>query len=123
MMQETGRQQRVEARLLRLLNELLQFEVKDPRLTDVRITAVDLSRDLGIAKVYYSTLQPDADAEPVDSAFERARGFLRSRIGRALRLRRVPELRFRQDMSSKRGIELTALIDEAASGGGRSDDR
>lgn len=109
-----GRQQRVETRILRLLNTLLQFEVKDPRLADVRVSAVELSGDLGVAKVYYSTLMPDAEWEPVDEAFEGARGFLRSRIGSALQLRRVPELRFMRDRSAKHGLELTRLIEESS---------
>ena len=115
MPREFGRQQRVAARILRLLNTLLQFEVKDPRLADVRVSAVDLSGDLGVAKVYYSTLVPDAESEQIDAAFGSARGFLRSKIGKALELRRVPELRFMQDHSAKRGLELSQLIEQSAS--------
>jgi ribosome-binding factor A len=110
-----GRQQRVEARLLRLLNELLQFEVKDPRLAHVRISHVELSGDLGVAKVYFSLLEPEADPGPAEEAFARARGFLRSKVGRALELRRVPELRFMHDTSALRGIEVTRLIEDSAS--------
>jgi ribosome-binding factor A len=100
---------------LRLLNELLQFEVKDPRLADVRISHVELSGDLGVAKVYFSLLDPDADPAPAEAAFASARGFLRTKVGRALELRRVPELRFVHDTSALRGIELTRLIDDSTS--------
>ena len=44
--------------------------------------------------------------------FEKARGFFRSRVGQALQLRRVPELRFRHDTSARRGAEIGRLIDE-----------
>jgi len=98
----------------RILNELLQFEVKDPRLAHVTVSEVDLSGDLGVAKVYFSLLDPEQDSAPVEDAFESARGFLRSRIGGALQLRRVPELRFVLDVSAKRGLELSRLIDETA---------
>jgi len=100
--------------LLRLLNELLQFEVKDPRLIDVRVSDVELSADLGVAKVYYSTLQPDADTAPVDAAFASAASFMRTRVARALQLRRVPELRFCADESVKRAMDLTRLIEQQA---------
>jgi ribosome-binding factor A len=106
-----GRELRVGAQIHRLLTELLRSEVKDPCLASVQITEVDLSGDLGVAKVYFSTLVPDDDPEPVLEAFERAHGFLRSRVGQALNLRRVPELRFYHDASVKRGFEISQLID------------
>jgi ribosome-binding factor A len=112
MPREFSRSRRVGSELKRLLNELLQSEVKDPRLRGVRVTDVQLSGDLGVAKVYYGTLQPDEDAAPAEQAFAAAGGFLRSRAGRALRLRRVPELRFIRDTTAQHGIELTRLIDE-----------
>lgn len=97
--------------MTRLLSELLRNEVKDPRLLDVQINEVDLSGDLGVAKVYFSLLQPDADVKPAQAAFERAGGFLRTRLGQALQLRRVPELRFIADHSVRDAMELTAIID------------
>ena len=56
-------------------------------------------------------LVPDEDPAPALEAFDKARGFLRSRVGHALSLRRVPELRFLHDMSAKRGFEISELID------------
>ena len=116
MPREFGRQLRVGAQIQRLLNELLRHEVKDPRLAEVSVSDVDLSGDLGVAKVYYSVLDPEADTQSVAAAFESAKGFLRSRIGGALKLRRVPELRFMLDMSAKRGLELTQLIEDTIHG-------
>jgi ribosome-binding factor A len=112
MPREFGRQLRVASQLRRLLNELLRFEVKDPVLASVQVSEVDVSGDLGVAKVYFSMLVPDDDPAPVVEAFDRARGFLRGRVGHALNLRRVPELRFIHDMSTKRGFDLAHLIDE-----------
>ena len=109
-----GRQLRVGAQIHRLLNELLRHEVKDPRLASVQVTEVDLSGDLGVAKIYFSTLVPDQDAKPVLEALEKAQGFLRSRVGQALSLRRVPELRFHRDLSAKHGLEISQLIDASS---------
>ena len=97
--------------MTRLLSELLRTEVKDPGLSEVRINEVDLSGDLGVARVYFSLLHPDADVGLAQEALVRAGGFLRSRLGKALQLRRVPELRFIADTSIREGMELTALID------------
>ena len=106
-----ARQLRVSAQMARILSELLRSEVKDPRLSDVSVNEVDLSGDLGVAKVYFSLLNPDADPRPALAGFEKASGFLRSRVGAALQLRRVPELRFLPDSNVKDAMELTALID------------
>jgi ribosome-binding factor A len=113
MPREFARHLRVGAELQRILNDLLQRgEVKDPRLKDVRVSEVEVSGDLGVARVYYSTLTPDADAEPVDAAFRRAASFIRVRVGRLAKLRRVPELRFEQDLSARQGQKISQLIDQ-----------
>jgi len=112
MPREYTRKQRVGAEIQRLLNELLRVEVKDPRLEGVTVNEVEVSGDLGVAKVYYGTLDPDADAGEAQHAFASATGFLRSRVGQALRIRRVPELHFIRDTSAKRGLEMSRLLDE-----------
>jgi ribosome-binding factor A len=113
MPRQFSRKLRVAAELQRLLNELLHSEVKDPRLAGVTVNEVEVSSDLGVAKVYYGTLDPHQDSAEARAGFDKASGFLRSRIGRALRLRRVPELHFVYDASAQRGLELSRLIDEA----------
>jgi ribosome-binding factor A len=110
MAREFSRNLRVGAELQRVLNDLLQAEVKDPRLDDVRVSEVALSGDLGVAKVYYGTLRPDDDRESVTAALEKANGFLRKCVGQQLRLRRVPELRFIHDSSAERGLQISRLI-------------
>jgi ribosome-binding factor A len=115
MPREYPRHLRVAGELQRALNELLQVEVKDPRLTGVTVSAVELSGDLGVARVFFSMLDPDADPSPALVALEKATGFLRGRIGRTLRLRKSPELRFRHDDSASQGFALTHLIDQVAS--------
>ena len=121
MPREFSRRLRVGAELERILNGLLQFEVKDPRLQDVRVTQVELSGDLGVARVFYSLLDPDADPEPARLALERASAFMRSRVGKAVRLRRVPELRFEVDSSAREGLRISRLIDETTAGGDEQD--
>ena len=64
MPREFSRNQRLGNQLLRTLSELLRFETKDPRIDGVALTSVDLSRDLSIAKVYFSILDPNQDPQP-----------------------------------------------------------
>jgi len=113
MPREFSRNQRLGAQMLRSLSELLRFETKDPGLADVSLTAVDLSRDLSIAKVYFSLLNPDADPTPAADGLKRASGFLRSKLGSALKVRHIPELRFVHDDSIAHGAEIARLIDDA----------
>ncbi len=115
MAREFGRSQRLGGQIMRLLNEILRQDSKDPRLEFVSVSAVDLSRDLSIARVFFSTLQPDADPEPVLDGLNSASGFLRSRIGHALKIRHTPELRFQHDDSVAKAAALSAMIDAARS--------
>ena len=113
MPREFGRNQRLGAQIMRTLSELLRFEVKDPRLQGVSLTAVDLSRDLSVAKVYFSLLNPDDDAGPALAGLEKASGFLRRKLGAAMKVRHVPELRFAHDDSAEHGMKISELIDGA----------
>ena len=90
MPREYSRHQRLGNQLLRTLSELLRFEAKDPRIDNVALTSVDLSRDLSVAKVYFNLLDPDQDPRPAAEALGHAAVFLRGKLGRAIKVRHVP---------------------------------
>jgi ribosome-binding factor A len=113
MARESPRKHRIASEIHRLLNELLLTEVKDPRLSVARVSAVEVTGDLSLATVFFNTLGLDDDPVPIKEGFEQARGFFRTRVGQALQLRRVPDLRFRHDTSAKRAVEIGQLIDDA----------
>ena len=113
MAREFSRNQRLGAQVLRTLSELLRFDVKDPGLDGVSLTIVEMTRDVSVAKVYFSLLNPDDDPKIALEALQRASGFLRGRLGNALMIRHVPELRFVHDDSVAHGIEISRLIDQA----------
>jgi ribosome-binding factor A len=121
MPREFARKHRVAAEIQRLLNELLLAEVKDPRLSNARVSDVEVTGDLSLATVHFNTLGLDDDPAPIKEGFEQARGFFRSRVAHSLQLRRVPELRFRHDTSARRAVEVSQLIDDAR-GTGRGTD-
>ena len=95
------------------MSELLRFDVKDPRLSSVSLTSVEMTRDVSVAKVYFSLLNPDDDPVSALQGLHRASGFLRGKLGSALKIRHVPELRFVHDDSVAHGIEISKLIDDA----------
>ena len=119
MPREFSRTQRLSNEVLRALNELLLFEVKDPRLQGVSLTAVDLARELSVARVYFSLLNPADATEPALDALQSAAGFLRRKLGSAIKIRHVPELRFVHDDSAAEGARISELIDSAL----RADER
>ena len=113
MPREFSRNQRLGAQVMRTLSELLQFETKDPRLQGVSLTSVDLSRGLSVARIYFSLLDPDESPEPAMEGLGKAAGFLRAKLGHAIKVRHVPELRFIHDDSAAHGMKISELIDGA----------
>ena len=113
MPREFTRNVRLGAQLQRTLSELIRFETKDPGLADVSLTVVELTKDLSVAKVFFSLLNPDDDPQSALDGLQRASGFLRRRLGNELTVRHVPELRFVHDDSIAHGAEISRLIDNA----------
>jgi len=104
------RQERVAHRMQAELGRLLLEEVKDPRLREVTVTAVRVTADLRIARVYYRTLALEPRAEAAARALARATPFLRGALGRALGLRVTPELRFEYDTTPDAARRLDVLL-------------
>ncbi len=119
MPREFSRASRIADQIQRDLSGLICQEVKDPRVGLVTITAVEVNRDLSHAKVYVSSLGEVAAAAQSVEALQHAAGFLRSQLGRALKIRSVPQLQFIYDASVERGVRLSHLIDEAVASDSR----
>ncbi len=113
MPREFSRSKRLGAQILRSLSDSIRLDTKDPALASLSLTAVDLTRDLSVAKVYFSLLDPSAEPDPALAGLRRASGFLRGRLGAALKVRHIPELRFIHDDSAARSDEISRLIDSA----------
>ena len=101
------------------LARLLIRDVKDPRLRLVTVTAVKMTPDLRVARVYVRTLEQGADHGDLIRALQRAAPVLRGEIGRALGLRVTPELRFEWDALPDTARRLDELL---RSGAPRDDD-
>ncbi len=115
MAREFSRTSRVADHLQRELAGLIQRELRDPRIGMVSVTGVDVSRDMGYAKVYYTVLSADDgdNVEEVTAVLNKAAGFLRSQLARDSAMRSVPQLRFYFDASVGRGRYLEDLISKA----------
>jgi len=118
MPKEFSRTRRVGEQLRRDIAELIRMRLDDPRMAMVSITAIDVSRDLAHARVYVTVVGgADEERSEIVAHLNEVAGYLRGELGRNLRLRTTPQLRFQYDESVERGAQLSALIDRA-----RSDD-
>ncbi len=113
MPREYERSSRIAEQLQRELSELIRRQVKDPRIHRVTITEVDVSPDLSNARVLISVLGAQGPQPEVVAALNHAAGFLRHTLGRNLKLRSIPELRFHYDDTLDRAAHLDALIKRA----------
>lgn len=115
------RLERVNQLLKEEISELLQRELKDPRLGFVTVTEVEVSKDLRTAKVFVSILGPEEEWRATLEALEGARGFIRGWLVRRLRLRVVPQLSFRPDRSMAHAAHILELLTELGQEGRAGD--
>lgn len=107
---EFSRTQRLGDQIHRDLAMLIEQKIDDPRVRGVTLTAVKVSRDLGYAKVYYTTLEDDQAS--VTEGLEKAAPYLRHLLSEGMRTRTTPRLDFIYDESIERGRNMEALIRE-----------
>jgi ribosome-binding factor A len=106
------RTDRLDSQIRQELMELLQREMKDPRLGFATITRVETARDLGHARVWVSVLGNEVDRERTMRALQVATPWLRRKLGERLSLRHVPELTVREDDSIASGDRVLQIIQE-----------
>ncbi|MBV7261089.1 30S ribosome-binding factor RbfA [Photobacterium sp. WH24] len=111
MAKEFSRTQRVAQQLQKELAVILQREIKDPRIGMATISSVEVSRDMGYAKVYVTFLTI-GEQTPEDSleALREMAPYIRSLLGRQIRLRVTPELNFIFDQSLTEGMRISNLV-------------
>ncbi len=107
------RTRRIGEQIRRDLAELIRAELRDPRLTLVSTTSVEVSRDLAYARIYVTAVCEPGERAELVAELNRAAPLLRRELGRRLRTRTVPKLEFRYDETVERGARLSALIDAA----------
>ncbi|MBL8499955.1 MAG: 30S ribosome-binding factor RbfA [Nitrosomonas sp.] len=113
MPRDFSRTLRVADQIQRELADLVQNEIKDPRVRQITITAVEVTRDYSYAKVFYTTLCSKEENVLVEKGLEHAKGFLRTHLAHRMKLRITPQLHFVFDASVERGVRLSKLIDDA----------
>jgi len=102
------RTKRVNEACREALGEILHGEMKDPRIGFVTVTKAEVSPDLQQAKVWVSILGSEEEVEETLGALEKAKGFLRKKLGQRVRLRYTPELKIYLD----RGAEISEKVQD-----------
>ena len=92
--------------------DILEKKLKDPRIGFVTVTGVDVSPDLKYADVFVSIMGSKDDQEASFKILKGAKGFIRSELGKRLRIKFLPDLSFRIDESIEEGMRITKLIDK-----------
>jgi len=101
---------RLNEQLKRELTDIIRTQVRDPRVGLVTITGVDVAADLGSAKVYVREVGGGEQLAQTLAGLEAAAPFLRSTLGRSLHVRRIPELRFREDRSYESAQRIEQVL-------------
>lgn len=115
------RAQRVAEEIKREVSSILRTDIKDPRLADLSllsVTGVEISRDIRHAKIFVSVFGDEEQKKNALEALSSAKGFIRSEVGRRIRLRHAPELTFHLDTSISYGAHINRLLNELNKGGG-----
>lgn len=105
------RTRRISEEIKKVVSNLLLFELKDPRISRMTsVTSVDTTNDLRYTNIYISVYDPKADIDQTIEGLNKAKGFIRKEIGKAIDLRYTPEPIFIKDQSIEKGVYLTNLI-------------
>jgi ribosome-binding factor A len=104
---------RIASQMQRSLAVLLRRDVKDPRVGNITITAIDLNADRSVARVHFLPFTGGHSADEVLAGLRSASGFLRGEVARELKLRHAPRLEFEVDTNIEQAAHLTQLIDRA----------
>lgn len=107
-----NRVRRVAGQIKKDVSQIIGAQIKDPRIAGITsVTEVQLSKDLRYASIYISIYGSDTDKEETLQTLSRAAGFIRSEIGRRIRLRYIPEINFFLDNSIEYGAHIDSVIE------------
>ena len=103
---------KVEVKIQRILSELLSLKVSDPRLKNVIISEVKVTKDISTAKVYFLILNQQKKAKQIESVLRKATGFFKKEMSAQLNLKKLPHLIFIYDTKEQDALYMNKLIDK-----------
>lgn len=109
------RSDKVAETIHELLSSALARGLNDPRIGFVTVTAVEVTDDLHLARVFFTVIGDDAARKNTEAGLNSAKGYLRREIGKHLTMRYTPDLLFRYDHSQEYGSRIDSLLKEIGS--------
>ena len=106
------REQRLTEEIREQVARMIASDLKDPRLGFVTVTRVEMTHDLGLARVHVGVLGSEAEREKTMKALGQASGFVRRELGKRLRIRHTPEVEFRYDKGLDATDRVAQLLEE-----------
>jgi ribosome-binding factor A len=106
------RQERLRELIKSEFGQILQRDLKDPRIGFVSVTDVELSNDFSHVKIFVSIMGNDEVKQATMEGLESAKGFIRTELGKRIRLRHTPEVHLIADNSIERGSRIFELLEE-----------
>jgi len=113
MPKDFPRSRRIAEQVQRELSDIIQLELKDPRIGMITLTDVEMTQDNAHARIYFTLLGDASRIEEAQAGLQHAVGYLRRELAHRLKIRIVPHLHFEYDASVERGIRLYKLIETA----------
>lgn len=116
------RNSRLNEQFKREISHILSQKVRDPRVGRVLVTEVRVTPDLWLARIFVRPTDGDADPDEILKGLEAAGPFIRRELGKILRIRRIPELRFLHDTTLDSALRIEAVLKEVLPEGGNGDE-
>jgi ribosome-binding factor A len=110
-----GRVDRLQDQIKKVVSVIVQKKLNDPQIGFTTITDVELTRDLQLARVFYSVYGDDKVRQQTAKALRKARGFILRELAREIRIKKLPEVEFHPDDSVSRGLRVQELLDQIES--------
>ncbi|MFI5321994.1 MAG: 30S ribosome-binding factor RbfA [Thermodesulfobacteriota bacterium] len=105
------RSQRISDQVVKEVSEMIvRGEVKDPRVSGVFITGVKITENLSMAEIYFTVLGGESERSQALEGLEHAKGFIRSKLARRLRMRKVPDVKFSFDSALAKGYRVDEIL-------------
>ena len=112
-MASSARLQKVSDEIQKILVNILQRNIKNPKLAWITITAVEVSKDLSHSKIYFTSMSKEYTVQQVEHALAKSNGYFRTILSKELSIRSAPNLKFIPDTSVDYGNKMEELIKKA----------
>lgn len=121
-MSQDKRLLRLNEQFKREIFQILQRDVRDPRVGSPIVTGVRVTPDLWLARVFVRLPRDEKERREALKGLEAAAPYVRKRLGQELRIRRIPEIRFEADDSLDEAMRIEAILREVGEGGSAESD-